>query len=192
MRIVVEGTVPMHKMKKVITEACSQAMNIIKEQDKDLFWEIVKAYDVVSTSTVIDVGIVPKKGDDPLVLTTDNGELLTFKFRLDGTDVRLDSNNIDEPVFSEQDQAILQLAEGLKPVEGKLDVTGLKQIYTAKVAGINLEVYENGFIRYFKDGCLVQEATVKPENLTAFLADVTRLVETGEAEGVEPLHNEEE
>ena len=192
MRIIIEGNVPQHLLKKAVENAATEALKIIKEQDKDLFWEVIKAYDVVSTSTVVDLGIVPKKGDDPLVLTTDNGEMLTFKFRLDGKNIVLDSNNIDEPIFSEQDQAILQLADGLKPVEGKLDVTGLKQIYTAKVAGINLEVYENGYVRYFKDGCLVQEATVKPENLTAFLADVTRLVETGEAEGAEPLHNEEE
>ena len=110
------------------------------------------------------------------MLVTDADEVLTFKYTVDNDKVSLEGNNVEEPIFSDTDRAYVDLSEGLQEVKPQLDTKGLSIIYATEVAGLNIQVYENGFVQYYKEGKLVQEATVAPEKLEDFINEVIGLV----------------
>ena len=74
------------------------------------------------------------------------------------------------------DRAYVDLAEGLQEVAHTIDVTGVPIEYSTHVGGLDLTVYANGAVIYYKDGKLVQEATVQPDKLQDFINEVKGLV----------------
>lgn len=177
MRIVINGKINSNEIEDAIYNAFNMAIDIIEKENKDLYRDITGCHDVVATSVVADIGFIPNEGDEPQILATDAGEVLTFRFSADeDATVKLEGNNIEEPIFSDTDRAFVDLAEGLKEVPQTIDTSGIKILYTGHVSGLDLKVFEDGTVVYYKNGVLVQEATVPLDKLDAFIEEVQGII----------------
>ena len=176
MRLVINGKIKSNVIEDVIYAAYAKAIDIIEEENNDLYKDLAACHDVDATSIVIDIGFTPNEGDEAQILATDAGEVLTFQFDVADDKVELTSSNKDTPLFSDTDRAYVDLAEGLQEVAHTIDVTGVPIEYSTHVGGLDLTVYANGAVIYYKDGKLVQEATVQPDKLQDFINEVKRLV----------------
>ena len=177
MRIVLQGKTNVNDVGNSILDALNQTMDIIDSENPDLIKELqdnIIGINVNSVVADLEFELADKK--EPLMLVTDADEVLTFKYTVDNDKVILEGNNVEEPIFSDTDRAIVDLSEGLQEVKPQLDTNGLSIIYATEVAGLNIQVYENGFVQYYKEGKLVQEATVQPDKLEDFINEVTGLV----------------
>ena len=170
MRIVLQGKTDVNDVGNSILDALNQTMDIIDNENPDLIKELQdNIIGINVNSVVVDLEFELADKEEPLMLVTDADEVLTFKYTVDNDKVLLEGNNVEEPIFSDTDRAIVDLSEGLQEVKPQLDTSGLSIIYATEVAGLNIVVYENGFVQYHKEGKLVQEATVAPEKLEAFI-----------------------
>lgn len=177
MRIVLQGKTNVNDVGNSILDALNQTMDIIDNENPDLIKELQSnVIGINVNSVVVDLEFELADKEEPLMLVTDADEVLTFKYTVDNDKVSLEGNNIEEPIFSDTDRAIVDLSEGLQEVKPQLDTKGLSIIYAIEVAGLNLQVYENGFVQYYKEGKLVQEATVAPEKLQDFINEINGLV----------------
>ena len=177
MRIVLQGKTNVNDVGNSILDALNQTMDIIDSENPDLIKELQNNIIGVNVnSVVVDLEFELANKEEPLMLVTDADEVLTFKYTVDNDKVSLEGNNVEEPIFSDTDRAIVDLSEGLQEVKSQLDTSGLSIIYATEVAGLNIQVYENGFVQYYKEGKLVQEATVAPEKLEDFINEVIGLV----------------
>lgn len=176
MRLVINGKIESEEIYNAIYNAFNMALDVIEEENNDLYKDIAACYGIDATSIVVDIGFIPNKGDDPQVLATDAGEVLTFQFDAGYDGVELTGNNKDTPIFTDTDRAIVDLAEGLKEVAHTIDVTGVPVKYKTHVGGLDVTIYNNGVVNYYKDNKLVQEATVQPDKLEDFINEVKGLV----------------
>ena len=177
MRIVLQGKTNVNDVGNIILDALNQTMDIIDNENPDLIKELQSNIIGINVnSVVVDLEFELANKEEPLMLVTDADEVLTFKYTVDNDKVSLEGNNVEEPIFSDTDRAIVDLSEGLQEVKSQLDTSGLSIIYATEVAGLNIQVYENGFVQYYKEGKLVQEATVAPEKLEDFINEVIGLV----------------
>ena len=177
MRIVLQGKTNVNDVGNRILDALNQTMDIIDSENPDLFKELQdNIIGINVNSVVVDLEFELADKKEPLMLVTDADEVLTFKYTVDNDKVSLEGNNVEEPIFSDTDRAIVDLSEGLQEVKPQLDTNGLSIIYATEAAGLNIQVYENGFVQYYKEGKLVQEATVAPEKLEDFINEVIGLV----------------
>ena len=177
MRIVLQGKTNVNDVGNSILDALNQTMDIIDSENPDLIKELQdNIIGINVNSVVVDLEFELADKEEPLMLVTDADEVLTFKYTVDNDKVSLEGNNVEEPIFSDTDRAIVDLSEGLQEVKPQLDTNGLSIIYATEVAGLNIQVYENGFVQYYKEGKLVQEATVAPEKLEDFINEVIGLV----------------
>lgn len=176
MRIVINGKMASNEIEDLIFDAYDKALDVIEEENIDLYKDICSCYGVDATSIIVDIGFTPNEGAEPQVLATDAGEVLTFQFDVKGRTAELASSNKDTPIFSDTDRAIVDLAEGLQEVEHTLDVTGIPVEYSAHVGGLDVTVYNNGAVIYYKDDKLVQEATVPPDKLEDFINEIKGIV----------------
>ena len=177
MRIVLQGKTNVNDVGNSILDALNQTMDIIDNENPDLIKELQSNIIGINVnSVVVDLEFELANKEEPLMLVTDADEVLTFKYTVDNDKVSLEGNNVEEPIFSDTDRAIVDLSEGLQEVKPQLDTSGLSIIYATEVAGLNIQVYENGFVQYYKEGKLVQEATVAPEKLEDFINEVIGLV----------------
>ena len=177
MRIVLQGKTDVNDVGNSILNALNQTMDIIDSENPDLIKELQdNIIGINVNSVVVDLEFELANKEEPLMLVTDADEVLTFNYTVDNDKVMLEGNNIEEPIFSDTDRAIVDLSEGLQEVKPQLDTNGLSIIYATEVAGLNIQVYENGFVQYYKEGKLVQEATVAPEKLEDFINEVIGLV----------------
>ena len=177
MRIVLQGKTNVNDVGNIILDALNQTMDIIDSENPDLIKELQSNIIGINVnSVVVDLEFELANKEEPLMLVTDADEVLTFKYTVDNDKVSLEGNNVEEPIFSDTDRAIVDLSEGLQEVKSQLDTSGLSIIYATEVAGLNIQVYENGFVQYYKEGKLVQEATVAPEKLEDFINEVIGLV----------------
>ena len=177
MRIVLQGKTNVNDVGNSILDALNQTMDIIDNENPDLTKELQSNIIGINVnSVVVDLEFELADKEEPLMLVTDADEVLTFKYAVDNDKVLLEGNNVEEPIFSDTDRAIVDLSEGLQEVKPQLDTSGLSIIYATEVAGLNIVVYENGFVQYHKEGKLVQEATVQPDKLQDFINEIIRLV----------------
>ena len=177
MRIVLQGKTNVNDVGNRILDALNQTMDIIDSENPDLFKELQDNIIGINVNSVVaDLEFELADKEEPLMLVTDADEVLTFKYTVDNDKVSLEGNNVEEPIFSDTDRAYVDLSEGLQEVKPQLDTKGLSIIYATEVAGLNIQVYENGFVQYYKEGKLVQEATVAPEKLEDFINEVIGLV----------------
>ena len=177
MRIVLQGKTNVNDVGNSILDALNQTMDIIDSENPDLIKELQSNIIGINVnSVVVDLEFELANKEEPLMLVTDADEVLTFKYTVDNDKVSLEGSNVEEPIFSDTDRAIVDLSEGLQEVKPQLDTNGLSIIYATEVAGLNIQVYENGFVQYYKEGKLVQEATVAPEKLEDFINEVIGLV----------------
>ena len=176
MRIVINGKIESNAIEDVIYKAYNMALDVIEEENNDLYKDIAACHSIDATSIVVDIGFTPNEGDEPQILATDAGEVLTFQFDAVNDEVKLTSSNKDTPLFSDTDRAYVDLAEGLQEVAHTIDVTGVPVEYSTHVGGLDLTVYANGAVIYYKDGKLVQEATVQPDKLQDFINEIKGLV----------------
>lgn len=176
MRLVINGKMKSNLIEDVIYAAYAMAIDVIEEESNDLYRDICACHGVDATSIVIDIGFTPNEGDEAQILATDAGEVLTFQFDVADDEIKLTGNNKDTPLFTDTDRAIVDLAEGLQEVDHTLDVTGIPVEYSTHVGGLDLTVYANGAVIYYKDGKLVQEATVQPDKLQDFINEIKGLV----------------
>ena len=176
MRIVINGKIKSNVIEDVIYAAYAKAIDIIEEENNDLYKDLAACHSIDTTSIVVDIGFTPNAGDEAQILATDAGEVLTFQFDAVDDKVELTGSNKDTPLFSDTDRAYVDLAEGLQEVAHTIDVTGVPIEYSTHVGGLDLTVYANGAVIYYKDGKLVQEATVQPDKLQDFINEVKGLV----------------
>ena len=176
MRLVINGKIDSNAIEDAIYNAYSKAIDIIEEENNDLYKDIAACHSIDVTSIVVDIGFTPNEGDESQILATDAGEVLTFQFDAVNDEVKLTSSNKDTPLFSDTDRAYVDLAEGLQEVPNTIDVTGVPVEYSTHVGGLDLTVYANGAVIYYKDGKLVQEATVQPDKLQDFINEIKELV----------------
>lgn len=176
MRLVINGKMKSNLIEDVIYAAYAMAIDVIEEESNDLYRDICACHGVDATSIVIDIGFTPNEGDEAQILATDAGEVLTFQFDVADDEIKLTGNNKDTPLFTDTDRAIVDLAEGLQEVAHTIDVTGVPVEYSAHVGGLDLTVYANGAVIYYKDGKLVQEATVQPDKIQDFINEIKGLV----------------
>lgn len=176
MRLVINGKIESNVIEDVIYKAYSKAIDIIEEENNDLYKDLAACHSIDATSIVVDIGFTPNKGDEAQILATDAGEVLTFQFAVADGKIELTDSNKDVPLFSDTDRAYVDLAEGLQEVAHTIDVTGVPIEYSTHVGGLDLTVYANGAVIYYKDGKLVQEATVQPDKLQDFINEVKGLV----------------
>ena len=177
MRIVLQGKTDVNDVGNSILDALNQTMDIIDNENPDLIKELQdNIIGINVNSVVVDLEFELANKEEPLMLVTDADEVLTFKYTVDNDKVSLEGNNVEEPIFSDTDRAIVDLSEGLQEVKPQLDTNGLSIIYATEVAGLNIQVYENGFVQYYKEGKLVLEATVPPEKLEDFINEIKELV----------------
>lgn len=177
MRLIINGKIESNSIEDVIYKAYDMALDVIEEENKDLYKDIAACHGIDATSIVLDIGFTPNEGDEAQILATDAGEVLTFQFDAVDDKVKLTGSNKDIPIFSDTDRAYVDLAEGLPEVAETIDTIGLNILYSADVAGLHLDLYENGVAKYYKDGKLIQEATIAPDNIDKFLEEVKNLVE---------------
>ena len=176
MRIIINGKIKSNAIEDIIYAAYAKAIDIIEEENNDLYKDLAACHSIDATSIVVDIGFTPNEGDEAQILATDAGEVLTFQFDAVNDEVKLTSSNKDTPLFSDTDRAYVDLAEGLPEVAHTIDVTGVPIEYSTHVGGLDLTVYANGAVIYYKDGKLVQEATVQPDKLQDFINEVKGLV----------------
>lgn len=176
MRIIINGKIKSNAIEDIIYAAYAKAIDIIEEENNDLYKDLAACHSIDATSIVVDIGFTPNEGDEAQILATDAGEVLTFQFDAVNDEVKLTSSNKDTPLFSDTDRAYVDLAEGLQEVAHTIDVTGVPVEYSTHVGGLDLTVYANGAVIYYKDGKLVQEATVQPDKLQDFINEVKGLV----------------
>ena len=176
MRIIINGKIKSNAIEDVIYAAYAKAIDIIEEENNDLYKDLAACNSIDATSIVVDIGFTPDEGDEAQILATDAGEVLTFQFDAVNDEVKLTGSNKDIPLFSDTDRAYVDLAEGLQEVAHTIDVTGVPIEYSTHVGGLDLTVYANGAVIYYKDGKLVQEATVQPDKLQDFINEVKGLV----------------
>lgn len=176
MRIIINGKIKSNAIEDIIYNAYAKAIDIIEEENNDLYKDLAACHSIDATGIVVDIGFTPNEGDEAQILATDAGEVLTFQFDAVDNEVKLTSSNKDTPLFSDTDRAYVDLAEGLQEVAHTIDVTGVPIEYSTHVGGLDLTVYANGAVIYYKDGKLVQEATVQPDKLQDFINEVKGLV----------------
>lgn len=176
MRLVINGKIEASVIYDAIYSAYGKALDVIEEENKDLYRDITACYDIAATGIVVDIGFTPNEGDEAQILATDAGEVLTFQFAVADGKIELTDSNKDTPLFSDTDRAYVDLAKGLQEVAHTIDVTGVPIEYSTHVGGLDLTVYANGAVIYYKDGKLVQEATVQPDKLQDFINEVKGLV----------------
>ena len=176
MRLVINGKIEASAIENAIFNAYTKAIDIIEEENNDLYKDIGECYAVDAISIVVDIGFTPDEDDEAQILATDAGEVLTFQFDAVNDKVKLTGSNKDTPLFSDTDRAYVDLAEGLQEVPHTIDVTGVPVEYSTHVGGLDLTVYANGAVIYYKDGKLVQEATVQPDKLEDFINEIKELV----------------
>ena len=176
MRIVINGKIESNAIEDIIYTAYNMALDVIEKENNDLCKDIAACHSIDATSIVVDIGFTPNEGDESQILATDAGEVLTFQFDVADDGIKLTGNNKDTPLFTDTDRAIVDLAEGLQEVAHTIDVTGVPIEYSTHVGGLDLTVYANGAVIYYKDGKLVQEATVQPDKLQDFISEVKGLV----------------
>ena len=176
MRIIINGKIKSNAIEDVIYAAYAKAIDIIEEENNDLYKDLAACHGVDATSIVVDIEFTPNEGDEAQILATDAGEVLTFQFDAVDDKVELTGSNKDTPLFSDTDRAYVDLAEGLQEVAHTIDVTGVPVEYSTHVGGLDLTVYANGAVIYYKDGKLVQEATVQPDKLEDFINEIKELV----------------
>lgn len=176
MRLVINGKIKSNAIEDVIYKAYAKAIDIIEEENNDLYKDLAACHSIDATSIVVDIGFTPNEGDEAQILATDAGEVLTFQFDAVNDEVKLTNSNKDTPLFSDTDRAYVDLAKGLQEVAHTIDVTGVPIEYSTHVGGLDLTVYANGAVIYYKDGKLVQEATVQPDKLQDFINEVKGLV----------------
>ena len=176
MRIIINGKIKSNAIEDIIYKAYAKAIDIIEEENNDLYKDLAVCHSIDATSIVVDIGFTPNEGDEAQILATDAGEVLTFQFDAVDDEVKLTGSNKDTPLFSDTDRAYVDLAEGLQEVAHTIDVTGVPIEYSTHVGGLDLTVYANGAVIYYKDGKLVQEATVQPNKLQDFINEVKGLV----------------
>lgn len=176
MRLVINGKIKSNSIEDVIYKAYAKAIDIIEEENNDLYKDLAACHSIDATGIVVDIGFTPNEGDESQILATDAGEVLTFQFAVSDGKIELTDSNKDTPLFSDTDRAYVDLAEGLQEVAHTIDVTGVPIEYSTHVGGLDLTVYANGAVIYYKDGKLVQEATVQPDKLQDFINEVKGLV----------------
>lgn len=176
MRIVINGKIESNEIEDVIYNAYNMALDVIEKENNDLYKDIAACHGIDATSIVVDIGFTPNEGDEAQILATDAGEVLTFQFDAVNDEVKLTGSNKDTPLFSDTDRAYVDLAEGLQEVPQTIDTSDIKILYKGHVAGLDLKVFEDGTVVYYKNGVLVQEATVQPDKLQDFINEVKRLV----------------
>ena len=176
MRLVINGKIKSNVIEDIIYAAYAKAIDIIEEENNDLYKDLAACHSIDATSIVVDIGFTPNEGDEAQILATDAGEVLTFQFDVADDKVKLTSSNKDTPLFSDTDRAYVDLADGLQVVAHTIDVTGVPVEYSTHVGGLDLTVYANGAVIYYKDGKLVQEATVQPDKLQDFINEIKELV----------------
>lgn len=176
MRLVINGKIESNAIEDIIYTAYAKAIDVIEEENNDLYKDIAACHSIDATSIVLDIGFTPNEGDEAQILATDAGEVLTFQFDVADDKIELTGSNKDTPLFSDTDRAYVDLAEGLQEVAHTIDVTGVPIEYSTHVGGLDLTVYANGAVIYYKDGKLVQEATVQPDKLQDFINEVKGLV----------------
>lgn len=176
MRLVINGKIESEEIHNAIYNAFNMALDVIEEENNDLYKDIATCYGIDATSIVVDIGFIPNKGDEAQILATDAGEVLTFQFDVADNNVELAGSNKDNPIFSDTDRAIVDLAKGLEEVPKTIDTDDLNVLFCTQVGGLNLTVYDNGAAIYYKDGKLVQEATVPPDKLQDFINEIKGIV----------------
>ena len=177
MRIALQGKTNVNDVGNSILDALNQTMDIIDNENPDLIKELQSNIIGINVnSVVVDLEFELADKEEPLMLVTDADEVLTFKYTVDNDKVSLEGNNVEEPIFSDTDRAYVDLAEGLQEVAHTIDVTGVPVEYSTHVGGLDLTVYANGAVIYYKDGKLVQEATVQPDKLQDFINEIKGLV----------------
>lgn len=176
MRIVFKGETFGFNLSDLCIEAGAKIAKIIEKESPELFQHLSECHATPVISAVIDFGFIVDEGEEPQVLATDDDELLTFVFDVNDSEIKLEGSNLEEPMFTDTDRAIVDLAEGLPEVAHTIDVTGVAERYTTHVGGFDVTVYENGVVTYYKDGKLVQEATVQLDKLDDFIDEIKKLV----------------
>lgn len=177
MRIVLQGKTDVNDVGNNILDALNQTMDIIDTENPDLLKELqCNIIGINVNSVVVDLEFELANKEEPLMLVTDADEVVTFKFNMHNSMTILEGDNVEEPIFSDTDRAIVDLSEGLQEVKPQLDTKGLSIIYATEAAGLNIIVYENGFVQYYKDDKLIQEATVAPEKLNSFIESIEDII----------------
>ena len=177
MRIVLQGKTDVNDVGNRILDALNQTMDIIDSENPDLIKELqCNIIGINVNSVVVDLEFELADKEEPLMLVTDADEVLTFKYTVDNDKVLLEGNNVEEPIFSDTDRAIVDLSEGLQEVAHTIDVTGVPVEYSTHVGGLDLTVYANGAVIYHKNNKLVQEAIVQPDKLLEFINEIKGLV----------------
>lgn len=181
MRIILEGKFNDYDLEQILGIASDKAVGIISKEDAELVEAIsTDVEDIKIISASIELGFKVKGQEGLQSLVTEHGEVLTFKFNVDGNDVELDGDNKDVPIYSDTDRAYVDLADGLEEVIPQLNTDGLSIIYQATVAGIKVTVYDNGYALYHKDDKLVQECVVAKDKLDDFLEELNELISNEE------------
>lgn len=158
----------------LLQDAFDKALSIVEKEDNDTYKYIEdNVENCTPVSVVVDFGFKVKDEQDPLILSV-NDEVLTFKFVASdgGNRLELEGDNIETPMFSDKDAAIVRLSEGLKPVKETLDTSNAKLMFADTVGGIDMKVFDNGNVKYYSNGNLVQETIVDPDKLDAFILEL--------------------
>ena len=153
--------------------------DLIEKDSPELYKDLTdKVERIDSNNIVLDMEFKLKDQEDPVVLTANHGndtELLTFIYEVqeDG-ELKLKKYNNDDAdqdsMFTKEEHAVYNISNGLAEVEEKLDVTGINVVYENTFSNITVFVYENGYVKYYNtDGKLVQETTVKSEDIDDFI-----------------------
>ncbi len=184
MNIIINGNIPAENLDSTLTKALANATTIIRENNPELGDMLNNDIEqLYVTTTDITLGFKVKGSDDVQVLTANHygkDEMLTFIYDLDGsgnpslTDFNDDAANKNS-IYSDKSHALADVVSGFTPIEPTLSVEGAKVIFYDKVGLLHVQVYDNGVVRYYKDGNLVEEGAVKAHELEEFLSLVEDL-----------------
>lgn len=179
MRIIIQGNNRGANLEDLLTDAIDNTMKLISKDSPELYKDITDNVERIDCSNVIvDLEFKLKGQDDPVVLTANHGndtELLTFIYDVnEDCSLELKKYNNDDAgqdsMFTKEEHAVYNINNGLAEVEEKLDVTGINVVYENTFSNITVFVYENGYVKYYNtDGKLVQETTVKSEDIEDFI-----------------------
>lgn len=175
MRIVLTGKYNYFELSDILESALEDIADIIEKENPELIHEITECHSTPVVSAVVDIGFCKKKEDEPEVLVTENDEVLTFKFVVDSKGVTFEGENIEKPIFTDADRAIVKLHEGLPEVAPVADISGADIVYEGQSNNILITVYSNNVVRYYKNGKLVQETTVQDGKLDDFIEEIKNI-----------------
>ena len=179
MRIIIQGNNRGAKLEDLLGQALMNIYDLIEKDSPELYKDLTdKVERIDCNNVVVDLEFKLKGQDDPVVLTANHGndtELLTFIYDVnEDCSLELKKYNNDDAgqdsMFTKEEHAVYNINNGLVEVEEKLDVTGINVVYENTFSNITVFVYENGYVKYYNtDGKLVQETTVKPEDIEDFI-----------------------